>query len=405
MISATKKIRTVAFDARYVNDQYHGIGRAAFHLLEALTRLDSQRHYVAFYHPDYQNTRYALQDLAQRPNVMLRPTRLRLYSPGEQLGWPRLLARAQADLFHTPYVLLPFLARVPMVMTVYDLIMEQHPEYRPKGLLPHFYTPVTRAGIARATTIFACSEATSHEIQSFYHVPAKRILVIGNAVDPTFRPVRDVEQLAQVRARYHLPSRFILTLGANRPHKNVETLVDAFARLDPDRTPPLVIGGMPDPRFSDRVGARIQTLGLSERVVRLGKVREEDLNAIYTLADVFAMPSLLEGFGLGPVEAMACGTPVVASSTPAVAETVGDAAILFDPRNPAALAAALAQVLNDVELQSSLRQRGFMRARTLNWDRVARTTLHGYAALEASRGATAAAGVADHVPLDRSGRR
>src|SRR5437870_7352680 len=111
-------IRTVAFDARYMSDRYHGIGRHAYNLLYALTRLDPDRRYLAFYHPDYPNSRFKTEMLKERSNVELRPIRLPLYLPGEQFVWPLLLARARADLFHSPYVALPLLARTRSVMTV-----------------------------------------------------------------------------------------------------------------------------------------------------------------------------------------------------------------------------------------------------------------------------------------------
>src|SRR5215472_16527494 len=117
-------IRTVAFDARYVNDRYHGIGRHAYNLLDALTRLDSDRRYLVYYHPDYRNARFDIEKLKERSNIELRPIRLPLYLPSEQLIWPTLLARAQADLFHSPYVVLPLLARIKSAMTVHDLILE-----------------------------------------------------------------------------------------------------------------------------------------------------------------------------------------------------------------------------------------------------------------------------------------
>src|SRR5437867_4545275 len=112
-------IRTVAFDARYVNDRFHGIGRHAYNLLDALTQLDPDRRYLAYYHPGYRNTRFDMEKLSERPNVELRPIRLPLYLPSEQLVWPLLLARARVDLFHSPYVVLPLLARIRLVMTVH----------------------------------------------------------------------------------------------------------------------------------------------------------------------------------------------------------------------------------------------------------------------------------------------
>lgn len=377
-------IRTVAFDARYVNDRYHGIGRHAYNLLSTLTRLDPDRRYLAYYHPGYPNTRFNMEVLRERSNVALRPMRLSLYRPSEQLVWPVVLARARADLFHSPYVVLPVAARVKSVITVHDLIFERYPEYRPRGYLQKFYGPITRLSTKRADVVLTVSEFTRGEIQAHYRVDEIRVRVIGNGVDARFRPELDAARLAAVRERYKLPERFVLTVGAGRPHKNVETLVDAFARLDPSVAPALVIGGERDPRFADGVSARIDAQGLATRVVRTGLIREVDLPAIYSLAEVFVFPSLVEGFGLPPLEAMACGTPVVAANSPAVSEAVGHAALTFEPRDPCELATRLVIALTNAGLRAALIQRGSERVRRFTWERVARATLQAYASVEAA---------------------
>jgi alpha-1,3-rhamnosyl/mannosyltransferase len=379
-------IRTVAFDARYVNDRYHGIGRHAYHLLEALTRIDPDRRYLAYYHPGYRNTRFNMETLRKRSNVELQPIRLPLYLPGEQLAWPILLARARADLFHSPYVVLPFLARIRLIMTVHDLIFEHHPEYRPRSYLQRFYRPATRLGTKRADLVLTVSESTGRDVQAYYRVNHASIHVIGNAVNSNFQRESDPARLAAVRKRYSLPEHFILTLGAGRPHKNIETLVEAFARLDPSLAPTLVIAGEHDPRFPDGVSARIHAHDIAGRVVRPGIVREDDLPVVYSLADVFVFPSLVEGFGLPPLEAMACGTPVLASTASAVSEAVGDAALVFDARDPEQLATLLSGALTDTALQTTLRQRGTERVRAFTWERVARETLQAYASIEATTG-------------------
>jgi glycosyltransferase involved in cell wall biosynthesis len=375
-------IRTIAFDARYVNDRHHGIGRHAYNLLDALTRLDPDRRFIAYYDPAYRNTRFDMDVVRERSNVELRPLRLPLYFPGEQLVWPAVLARARADLFHSPYVVLPLATHVPSAMTVHDLIFERHPEYRPRGYLAKFYGPTTWLSTKRAVLVLTVSESTSRDIQEHYRVDHGRVHVIGNGVDPIFGREQDPLRLAAVRGLYELPSRFILAVGAGRPHKNLETLVDAFARLDPSLAPALVIVGEVDARFADGVSARVQAHGISSRVLRPGLINENDLPALYTLADVFAFPSLMEGFGLPPLEAMACGTPVVAARASVVSEVVGDAALRFDPRDPQDLATRLATALTEPTLRTALIQRGFERVRMFTWERVARATLRAYASVE-----------------------
>ena len=374
------KTNVVAFDGRYINDRYHGIGRHAYNLLDALTQLDSHRRYLVFFNPDYPNSRFPLDRLRERPNVDIQAIQLPLYSPQEQTMWPRLLARAGADIFHSPYVVLPLLAHVKSIITVHDLIFEQYPEYRSRSFLQQFYQPVTRLCVKRANRILTVSEATAHDILKYY--ARKNVSVIGNAIDPTFRRESDPERVAAVRKRYGLPENFILTVGAGRPHKNVEVLVKAFALLDPALAGTLVIGGERDTRFPDTVGMLIDAHDISTRVKRIGMIREEDLPTVYSLARVFVFPSLVEGFGLPPLEAMACGTPVLASKNAAVVEAVGHAALTFDAHDFQQLANILKTVLSSNTLLASLVQCGQERVIPFTWEQVARKTLKVYAELE-----------------------
>jgi alpha-1,3-rhamnosyl/mannosyltransferase len=239
--------------------------------------------------------------------------------------------------------------------------------------------------------VLTVTNATSRDIQQHYGVDDARVHVTGNGVDPIFRPEENPARLAVVRERYKLPDRFILAVGAERPQKSLETLVDAFAYLDPAVAPALVIAGEVDARFADGVGYRVDAHCIASRVVRPGFIHEADLPALYTLADVLAFPSVAEGFGLPPLEAMACGTPVVAASSSAVSEVVADAALTFNPCDARALAQRLADVLTDAALRSALTERGRKRADAFTWERVAEATLQGYALIESRAKATCVA--------------
>jgi alpha-1,3-rhamnosyl/mannosyltransferase len=369
---------TIAFDARFVCDRYDGIGRHAFGLLEALSRLDARRRYVAYYHPAYANTRFDLGSLAERENVELRHFPLPLYQPAEQLAWPLILRRDRATLFHTPYVALPLLASLPTVLTVHDLIFERFPAFMPRRRLRAIYRALTWAGTWRGAAVLTPSRATERDLEACYPAAAGKIRMIGGAVDRHFRPDRDRLLEAEVRERHGLPERFLLTVGAGRPHKNVELLIEAYMLLGAAGAPPLVIAGSVDPRFTDGVGQRIEALGLESRVSRVGRVDEAHLPALYRLSEALVFPSLVEGFGLPVVEAMACGTPVIASSASSVPEAAGGAALLFDPFRPDDLAQRLRQFLADPSLRRELRARGLARAAQVTWDAVARATLAVY---------------------------
>jgi len=239
-----------------------------------------------------------------------------------------------------------------------------------------------QASIKKAKRVLTVSESTACDIQEFYHMSRATIRVIGNAIDPIFKREHNQQRLTEVRERYDLPERFILTVGAGRPHKNIETLVDAFVRLDPSLAVTLVIGGQHDPRFPDSIGAHIDTHSIGQRVIRLGMIDEADLPVVYSLATLFVFPSLIEGFGLPPLEAMACGTPVLASTTSAVSEVVGDAALAFDARDTQQLTMVLHKALGDKTLLSMLSQGGEERVKAFTWEQVARATMEAYASIE-----------------------
>jgi glycosyltransferase involved in cell wall biosynthesis len=351
-------------------------------LIRALSQLDPDRLYIAYYHPGYSNSRFDMHALQEESNIELRPVSLSLHRPREQLVWPALLARARADLFHSPYVTCPVASHTRCVITIHDLTLEQYPEYRPREYLHWLYRTAARLSVKRASLVLTVSAFTGREVRAYYGADAARVRVTGNAVDPSFHREQDMDRLAAVRERYGLPPRFVLAVGVGRPHKNLEVLVAAFARLDPALAPALVLAGEVDRRFPDGVAACIDAAGLGDRVLRPGIIREADLRALYSLADVFAFPSLAEGFGLPPLEAMACGTPVVAANSPAVSETVGDAALLFDPRDPSGLTEQLSRALRDSQLRVSLIRRGVERAGGFTWERVAKQTLQAYASLE-----------------------
>jgi alpha-1,3-rhamnosyl/mannosyltransferase len=188
-----------------------------------------------------------------------------------------------------------------------------------------------------------------------------------------------VTTLEAVRRKYGLPEYFVLYLGSNKPHKNLGRLVEAWAQFRNSKFEirSLVVAGHWDSRYP-QAQQKATELGLGEAVRFLGDVSEADLPALYNLATVFAFPSLYEGFGLPPLEAMACGTPVVCANTSSLPEVVGDAALLFDPLDVPALAAALAQALSDADLRTALHARGLARARLFSWERTARETLAVY---------------------------
>ena len=200
-------------------------------------------------------------------------------------------------------------------------------------------------------------------------------MVALEAAGPHFRPVTAPEALADVRRRHSLPTRYLLALSVRRPHKHLRALVEAYGLIAARIPQDLVLVGETHGRYDDDVPAAIARLGLRARVHELGWVSDADTPAVYTLADAFVMPSLLEGFGLPPLEAMSCGTPVAASNTSSLPEVVGDAGLLFDPRDLQAMAGTIERIATDEALRRDLSARGLVRAAGFTWTRTATIVL------------------------------
>lgn len=278
-----------------------------------------------------------------------------------------------------------------------DVLQWRHPEARNVITLhdatafrfPELHTPATRqlqrrkAAFARdsADLVIVISEATRRDVVEHLGLEPARVRRIYPGVDSVFRPVSDREMLAQTLEHLGLdPGGYILHVGTIEPRKNLTRLVEAYARLDPawGSMPRLVLAGARGWRARP-VFERVASLGLAGSVVFLGEVPNRLLPALYTGALVFVYPSLYEGFGLPPLEAMACGTPVVTSNTSSLPEVVGDAGVMVDPRDVDGLAGALDGLLADPAWRAALSARGLRRAASFTWDRAARETLAAYA--------------------------
>jgi glycosyltransferase involved in cell wall biosynthesis len=219
-------------------------------------------------------------------------------------------------------------------------------------------------------------------------VPPEKIVVTYNAAEARFAPP-DPAELAAVRARAGLPERFILFISTLEPRKNVPMLLDAYARIAASTDAPLIIGGGKGWLY-DAIFAKAESLNLGDRVRFVGFIDSQDLPLWYAAATVFTLPSLYEGFGMGLLEAMSCGTPVVTTTSSSLPEVVGDAGLLVPPTDADALAEALLRLLNDASLHAEMRERGLQQARRFSWRETAERTLAAYR--------DAAAGTAPYAP-------
>jgi glycosyltransferase involved in cell wall biosynthesis len=366
----------IVLDGRTIADHFPGIGRYTFNLAGALARcLAPGDELVLLHNPRQPNTRFALAALAERSRLRLLPVSARNFSLAEQWRLPGLLRQLNATVYHSPYFLMPYRPGCPSVVTIHDLIPMRYPaDYSLSTRV--VFALGARLAVRAARRVVAVSNDGAADLRQRLGVPPARLAAIPEAPDPIFQP-QSAQAIAQVRARYGLPEGYVLYLGSNKPHKNLPRLVRAFIELAPaaGRQTALVIAGHWDERYPQ---ARLAAQAAPDRVRLLGPVAPADLPGLYAGALLFVFPSIYEGFGLPPLEAMACGVPVVCSKASSLPEVVGQAALVFDPLSQDDLRTALERALTDGALRADLAQRGLERARLFTWDRAARQTLDVY---------------------------
>jgi glycosyltransferase involved in cell wall biosynthesis len=291
---------------------------------------------------------------------------------------PLALVGRNVDVFHSPLGL-PLLCRPAGVAMIHDLCFLTHRATFTRRMWLYFRIFLPLA-VRRARIVLTVSDTSRQALIDLMHVGPEKIRVIPNGIAEEFQPPADEARLCRVRERYGLPSAFILYVGTLEPRKNVLRLLQACQRLWSAGAVPhkLVIAGKQGWLFREVVDF-VDQAALHEHVLFTGYVARADLPALYALATLLVYPSLCEGFGLPPLEAMACGTPVIGSNCSALPEVLGQAARLVDPLDVDTLAATIHTVLGDDRLRATLRSRGLERARRFRWDTSARQTLELYA--------------------------
>jgi glycosyltransferase involved in cell wall biosynthesis len=287
---------------------------------------------------------------------------------GRHLQWPARLRKLKPDAFFGPVGALPLTdVGCPTAITVHDLAIYRNPDWFPRRQ-PLSTRLVVPRSLDRADVVIAVSRNTAHDVEELFGVSPTRMAIVHEGVSSSFRPLGG-EELADARSRLGLPERFILFVSTIEPRKNLGTLLEAWAMMR-DR-PDLVIVGDWGWRY-EPIRAQIGRLG--PRVHHLRGVARAELPAVYNLARILAHPAWYEGFGLPPLEAMACGTPVVVSDRSCLPELVEDAGMVVAADDPDAWRKSLETLLGDAELSADLRRRGILRAAQFSWARAASQT-------------------------------
>ncbi len=362
----------IGVDARLMHHQPAGISRYTWHLLHAMAAIDHTDDFVVFQHRRHRDP------LISQTNFR----RATLFAPAhgklEQTILPVELLRFQLDLIHSTDFIPPLRSPVPAVITVHDLAFLHWPHFLTKNSAA-YYGQIDRA-VHHARHIIVPSESTKHDLIGQLGVPDSKVSVIYEAADPIFRPLPLDETRRGVTKEYGLPERYVLFVGTIEPRKNVNGLLHAFRILRDQynvHDVGLVIAGSKGWLYEE-TEQLVRQLKLASHTFFLGRVPDERLQQLYVGARVHIHPALYEGFGLPPLEAMACGTPTVVSNVSSLPEVVNDAALLVNPNDHEEIAVAMHRLLNDDELHAEFRRKGLQRAAWFNWDRAARSTLEAY---------------------------
>jgi glycosyltransferase involved in cell wall biosynthesis len=362
----------VAIDARKLHD--FGIGTYIRNLLRHLAQIDRDSEYVLLcQEPDLA----VAAQLGPNFRAVLEPSPN--YSFREQIRVPWVLHRERPDVFHAPHYVLPPLTRCRSVVTIHDCIHLMFPQYLPSRAA-YVYARASMWSAARqAHRILTVSEASKRDIIHFFNVPPEKVVVVYNAIEERFAVTPSDEAIERVRERYQLNHPFVLYVGNIKPHKNLVRLIEAFADLRGrgfDELKLLIIGD----EISKLPALRraVHSHKLHKHVRFLGYLEGQTLAILYRLASVFVFPSLYEGFGLPPIEAMASGTPVVTSNVSSMPEVTGDAAVLVDPYSVESIMEGIERVLKDPVLSAELREKGIARARQFSWARSVERTRQVY---------------------------
>ncbi|MGI5865494.1 MAG: glycosyltransferase, partial [Myxococcales bacterium] len=355
----------IALDLRMVGPQLHGIARYAAELSRRLPRLAPGSRFDLIVTRELNPK--ALGELS--PNVQLVEAKSDFLSPAEQVELPLLLGKLRPDLYHSPSFSVPVAYRGPLALTIHDANHLVFPEHY-GHFHGYYYRHIVRPGAMRARLLLTVSHFARTEIEKRLKVPPGRVQVVYNGVDPSFRPLPR-EQVEAFRDRLGLPRRFVLYVGNSKPHKNVRQLVEAFGLLGGDLGLVLCAG--------KRAEQLLPLAGRNAGRVRvLDGINDEGLPLLYNAASAFAFPSLYEGFGLPPLEAMACGVPAVVTRASSLPEVLGEAATFVEPGDARGLARALEQALEDGPALEARRAAGLERAARFSWDRTASEILDSY---------------------------
>lgn len=387
MVEVNFRLMLIGIDGIPLATPKTGVGHYTFELARALALLEPTDEFQLLTH-------FPLELTAERADIPpnLHTVQARRRKRWLAIGLPLYARQKHLTLFHGTNYEVPFWPGCPTVLTIHDLSLLRHPETHERDLVRR---AKRRLPLMKriATRILTDSDSVKREICEHLHVVPDKIAVVPLAARSVFRPMKETRD---VRQRLGVDDEFILFVGTLEPRKNIATLIDAFQELlrATSLSPQLVIAG-PEGWLIEEMFGSSERRALKKRVLFTGYLSDDDLRALYSSCRVFVYPSIYEGFGLPPLEAMACGAPVITSDIPVIKETVGAAARLIAPTDVRALTANLLELLTDANARASYSAAGLDRAAEFSWERTAQMTREVYrdALHPATSGARATTGM------------
>jgi glycosyltransferase involved in cell wall biosynthesis len=357
----------IAFDGTTLTAGRTGVGYYTEHLLQHLAREVERTG----------DELVVVSNKAIETTVPL-PKHVQVYTRRQfplRIGWMQLVASRvlrdlRPDVAHFTNGMIPPAAPNPTVVTIHDMSLQLHPRCHPLRRLV-INRPLLAVAMRTASGIVTVSHSARRDLLRLHGIDADRVSVVHEAAAPRFQPISDRARLDEARRRYGLPARFVLYVGTIEPRKNLPRLMQAFAAARAQGMPHELVCAGPYGWSSRDLTGVVQRLGIRRVVHFTGYVAGEDLPALYNLGEMFAFPSVYEGFGLPVVEAMACGTPVITSNTSSLDEIAAGAAETVDPYDVDALTAALVRLARDAAWRQELSERGLARAQRFSWTRTA----------------------------------
>lgn len=353
----------VGIDGRSISIRT-GIGQYTYHLMLYIPKVDKQNEYVYF----LKDEEYQL-NTEMPSNVDMKIIKMPTNILWEQIRLPLELKLEEVDLIHNPMFTTPFVRGCKSIITVHDLLFLAFPgDFTVRDRL--YFQILMRFAAKSADRIITVSEHSKQDIIHLLKISEDKVNVVYLGKSARFHPIDDCKQIWNVKHEYRIPSNFILYVGELRPRKNLSQLIKAFYKLKKAKNirHKLVISGPEGSTYFDLLRL-VRDLHLEKEVLFAGFIPLEKLPALYSAADLFVYPSLYEGFGLPPLEAMACGIPVITSNVSSLPEVVGDAAIMIDPHNVDDLEKAMYEVLTNESLRCDMVRKGLARAKMFSWEK------------------------------------